>query len=122
MEEIIALLLADTDLEALLGGKKIYPFGLGSTLEECVLYEFYTMSDNGKKVVEAFNVKVVAYNLDKALALQECIKGIILTLGDAHLTLKVLKVEQNGGSSMSNVVNGKPIFHFGMNFNIVRRK
>lgn len=122
MQEIIELLLADTELEMLLGGKKIYPFGVGSTLEECILYEFYTSTDNGIKAIDVLKVKVVANTLDKALAIQESIKGIILTLGDAPLTLKVLKVEQNGGSSMSNVVNGKTFFHFGINFNIVRRK
>lgn len=122
MEEIITLLLADTDLETLLGGKKIYPFGLGSTVEECVLYEFYTVSDNGKRAIDALTVKVIAYNLDKALTLQERVKGLILTLGNTPLTLNILKVEQNGGSSMSNLINGKPMFHFGMNFNIVRRK
>lgn len=119
MDEIIKLLMADAELKKLVNGN-IFPFG-EATLSECLIYEFYTTQDNGIKATDTLMVTAVGYSISKSLAVLERVKAIITTLGDTPLTIHILKVSQNGGGSMKNVVDGKAMWHFKANFNIIRR-
>lgn len=119
MDEVIAILKNDEKLKSLVSG--IYPFGEGSTVSECIVYEFYTVSDNGIKATDVLIIDAIGFSIGKSLAIIERVKSLLLTLGDAKLTNKVLKVEQNGGGSLKNVVGNKPMYYQKATFNITRR-
>ena len=119
MDEVIAILMNDKQLKSLVSG--IYPFGEGSTVSECIVYEFYTASDNGIKATDVLMIDAIGFSIGKALAIIERVKSILLTLGDEKLTNKVLKVEQNGGGSLKNVVGNKTLYYQKATFNITRR-
>lgn len=119
MDEVIAILKNDEQLKSLVSG--IYPFGEGSTVNECIVYEFYTVSDNGIKATDILMIDAIGFSIGKSLAIIERVKSLLLTLGDAKLTNKVLKVEQNGGGSLKNVVGNKTMYHQKSTFNITRR-
>ena len=121
MEEVIAMLRNDPILKQLLEENNIYPFGEGSSIQECIVYEFYTVQDNGVKAIDRLDITSVGFSIGKSKTILDRVKTIILTLGDAPLTLKVLKVEQNGGGSLKNVVGDKTMYHFKAFFNITRR-
>lgn len=119
MDEVIKILMNDSELKILVSG--IYPFGEGSSVSECITYEFYTASDNGIKVTDVLMVDCIGFSIGKSLAILERVKAIILTLGDTQLTSKVLKVQQNGGGSLKNVVGDKTMYYQKATFNITRR-
>ena len=118
MDEVIAILKNDEKLKSLVSG--IYPFGEGSTVSECIVYEFYTVSDNGIKATDVLIIDAIGFSIGKSLAIIERVKSLLLTLGDAKLTNKVLKV-QNGGGSLKNVVGNKTMYYQKSTFNITRR-
>lgn len=109
----------DEQLKSLVSG--IYPFGEGSNVSECIVYEFYTVSDNGIKTTDVLMIDAIGFSIGKSLAIIERVKSLLLTLGDAKLTNKVLKVEQNGGGSLKNVVGNKTMYYQKATFNITRR-
>lgn len=119
MDEVIGILMNDKQLKSLVSG--IYPFGEGSTVSECIVYEFYTASDNGIKATDVLMIDAIGFSIGKALAIIERVKDLLLTLGDEKLTNKVLKVEQNGGGSLKNVVGNKTLYYQKATFNITRR-
>lgn len=119
MDEVIAILMNDEQLKSLVSG--IYPFGEGSTVSECIVYEFYTVSDNGIKATDVLMIDAIGFSIGKSLAIIERVKSLLLTLGDAKLTNKVLKVEQNGGGSLKNVIGNKTMYYQKATFNITRR-
>lgn len=120
MEEVIAMLRTDAELKKLIGAN-IHPFGEGSGIQESLTYEFYTTQDNGIKAVDRLDITAIGFSIGKSKQILDRVKAIILTLGDKSLTLKVLKVEQNGGGSLKNVVGDKTMYHFKAFFNITRR-
>lgn len=119
MDEVIKILMNDSELKSLVSG--IYPFGEGSSISECITYEFYTVNDNGIKAIDVLMIDAIGFSISKSLAILERVKSIILTLGDTQLTGKVLKVIQNGGGSMKNVVGDKTLYYQKATFNITRR-
>ena len=117
MEEIISILKNDDELSRY----PIKPFGQ-LQVGKGITYDFNTVSSNGIKSVDRLSVTSVAYSIGESLEMINRVKKLLLTIGDDKLTDKILKVNQNGGGSACNVVDGKNMYHFTAIFNITRRE
>lgn len=120
MEEVISILLSDSTLLSLTGNM-IKPFGQ-LPLGKGLTYEFSENSSNGIKAQDRLSITAVSYSITDSLQILRRAKKLILTLGDAPLTQRILKVVQSGGGSISNVVDGKTMYHFTTIFYITRRE
>ena len=117
MEEIISILKNDDELSKY----PIKPFGQ-LQVGDGITYEFNSVSSNGIKEVYRLSVTSVAYNITQSLEMINRVKKLLITIGDDKLTNKILKVNQNGGGSACNVVDGKNMYHFTAIFYITRRE
>nr|DAT81699.1 MAG TPA: hypothetical protein [Caudoviricetes sp.] len=116
MEEIISILKNDADLSKY----PIKPFGQ-LKVGDGITYDFNVTQSNGIKEVYRLSITTVAYSIGESLEIINRVKQLLLTIGDDKLTDKILKVNQNGGGSVCNVVDGKNMYHFTAIFNITRR-
>lgn len=119
MDEIIKILIQDKVLKQL--GIKIYHESEKPSIQECIIYDFYNVQDNGIKAVDALNVTCIAFDLDKSLAMMKQVKKLLITIGDNKLTNKIIKVAQNGGGYISNKMPNQTTHHQKATFNITRR-
>ena len=120
MDEIIAILRNDPTLKGLTE-EHIKPFGQ-LEVGKGLTYEFSPGSSNGIKATERLTVTSVAYSIDDSMAILNRVKKLLITIGDDKLTDKILKVTQNGGGSMNNIMDGKNMYHFTAIFYITRRE
>lgn len=119
MDEVIGILIQDEILKAL--GIKIYHESEAPSIQECIIYDFYNIQDNGVKAIDLLNVTCIAFDLDKSLAIIGRVKELLITTGDNLLTNKIIKVAQNGGGYISNKMPGQTTHHQKATFNITRR-
>lgn len=119
MDEVIAILIQDEVLKRL--GIKIYHESERPSIQECLVYDFYNIQDNGIKAIDALNITCIAFDLDKSLAIMERVKKLLITIGDNQLTNKIIKVTQNGGGYISNKMPSQTTHHQKATFNITRR-
>lgn len=117
MEEIISILKNDPKLSKY----PIKPFGQ-LKVGKGITYDFNTISSNGIKAIDRLSITSIAYSIGESLEIISRVKQLLLTIGDDKLTDKILKVNQNGGGSACNTVDGKNMYHFTAIFNITRRE
>ena len=116
MEDVIQLLNSAKELK----DWKIKAFGQ-LPLGEGITYSFYNSYDNGIVAKDNMTITVISYKLEKAVSALNSIKKLFITIGDDKLTNKVLHVEQNGGSTINNIVGGRNMYFVGAIFNVTRR-
>ncbi|MBP3889500.1 MAG: hypothetical protein J6F30_17895 [Cellulosilyticum sp.] len=119
MDEVIAILIQDEVLKRL--GIKIYHESERPSIQECLVYDFYNIQDNGIKAIDTLNITCIAFDLDKSLAIIEQVKRLLITIGDNPLSNKIIKVTQNGGGYISNKMTNQTIHHQKAIFHITRR-
>ena len=120
MDSIIQALFNDIGIKALVDNR-IYPFGEGSYINSCIVYEFSNIYNSGIRAIDTLNITAIAFDITTALQILDRVKTILLTIGDNKFNDKILSVEQNGGGSLSNNLGDKTAYHFKANFNITRR-
>lgn len=116
MEEVIRLLKNDSELSKY----PIKPFGQ-LPLGKGITYDFNVTQNNGIKEVYRLSITAIAYSIGESLEMINRVGSLLITVGDDKLTDKILKVNQNGGGSACNVVDGKNMYHFTAIFYITRR-
>lgn len=116
MEDVIQILLEADALK----GWRLKPFGQ-LQLGEGITYSFYTASDNGIVAKDNLTITVISYSLEKAVSTLNAIRKLLITIGDDRLTNRILHVEQNGGSTINNIVGGHNMYFVGAIFNVTRR-
>lgn len=119
MEELISILLSNAELQTLTGGN-MAPFGQLRP-QKGLTYSFNSVSDNGVKSTDRLTLTSVGYTIDESLNILNKAKSLLITVGDDKLTDNVLKVKQNGGGNITNVVDGKTMYHFTAILDVTRR-
>ena len=116
MEDVIQILLKSEELK----GWNIKPFGQ-LHVGEGITYEFSTTSNNGIKAKDTLKVTVISYRLEKAVTTLNIVAKLLVTIGDDRLTDNVLHVEQNGGSTINNIIGGRNMYFVEAIFDVTRR-
>lgn len=103
VSEIIKLLTDDTTLKTKLGATTgdthIYPLYTMNN-NECIIYKHVPVSDDGIKTIDRLEITIIASTYAKTLEIEECVKSILLTIGDTPLNTLILEVELNGGGAL----------------------
>ena len=113
MKEIINIIMNDAELSKYI----IKPFGQ-LPLGTGITYEFNCASSDGIKAQYRLSITSVSYSIDECMSMTRRIKQLLLSVGDESITNSILKVVQNGGGSMNNLVDGRNMYHFTSIFNV----
>ena len=120
MEELLQILMQDETLLNLTNNK-IKAFGdLG--IEKGLTYSFSPISNNGVKATYRFTFTAVSFSITDSQNIIKRINKLLLTIGDNRLTHKILKVIQSGGGNLTNIVDGRKMYHFQSIYIITRRE
>lgn len=80
----------------------IYPVASPNAKEECIVYKYYTISDNGAKEQVRFEIRIIAKSLSKVEDLDKKIRQAFFKVGAGSKIPKATNIEIYGGGLLED--------------------
>jgi len=69
---------------------------------DCIVYQYYTVSDNGAVAQVKLQLRIIAHSLNDVLSYEKQIKNVLLCAGDISKVEGVKSIELNGGGTLKD--------------------
>ena len=80
----------------------VYPVASPYPKEECIVYKYYTISDNGAKEQVRFEIRIIAKSLSKVEDLDKKIRQAFFKVGAGSKIPKATNIEIYGGGLLED--------------------
>lgn len=80
----------------------VYPVASSYPKEECIVYKYYTISDNGAKEQIRFEIRIIAKSLSKVEDLDRKIRQAFFKVGAGSKIPKATNIEIYGGGLLED--------------------
>lgn len=80
----------------------IYPVASPNAKEECIVYKYYTISDNGAKEQVRFEIRIIAKSLSKVEDLDKKIRQAFFKVGAGSKIPRATNIEIYGGGLLED--------------------
>ena len=74
-------------------------------VEDCLVYQFYTMSDNGAVAQYKLQIRIITNSLEKAFSIEKTIKNTMISIGDNIKIEGINSIILNGGGTLKDYEN-----------------
>lgn len=122
--EIIELLKNNAALYTLLGASAadshIHPVNVAISTIPAIAYRFYTISDDGVKRVDKFEITIIDKSLESVELIAEEVRNTLITIGDDGKNNYITDISINGGGLLENIET--KTYHKIVNYNITWRE
>ncbi len=95
----------------------VYAFA-APRVEQCVVYNYTPLSDNGAKATARVEVRVIAFTLAEALEIKSKVLNALMAAGDGSKLKQVTKLEVSGGGSLEELTSKTTHLFFNLNITI----
>lgn len=99
-------------------GLNVYAFA-APRVEECVVYKYTSISDDGVTERARLEVRVIAFTLAEAIEIEKAIKQSLLFKGDGSKIQGIVKIDSNGGGCLEELGSGT--IHLFSNYEILKQ-
>lgn len=69
---------------------------------DCIVYQYYTVSDNGAVAQNKMQIRIIAHSLNDVLNYENQIKNVLLCAGDISKVEGIKSIELNGGGTLKD--------------------